>query len=181
METKKVGLDELCESYKAIAILSKLAVAENDISGVMTLNNSLKRISQSLSGQISSKTENILESYNKLLALNYAKLKTDNPDEQLKIIKMQLAFDYKESLHSISLAQLFYQEKKYKEAITLAEYLTMVCESAPPYLLLAQSYRDLKMYDKSIKAYNTYLLLNENDEEIKEELDEVYEEMLGIE
>lgn len=93
---------------------------------------------------------------------------------------MSIDFDYDETLHWIGLAQLFQKEKKYKEAIMLAEYLTTVCDSAPPYLVLARTYRDLKMYDMSIKGYNTYLLLNENDKEAKQELDKVFEEMLEL-
>lgn len=176
----KERLEELVDSFKALASLSMLAVAENDIQGVMTLNSSLKRIFKLLEKDITDKEFKILDSYRKLLALEYSKLKSDNSDEQLKIIRLCIDFDYAESLHSIALAQLFQKEKRYKEAILLAEYLTTVCDSAPPYLVLAKSYRDLKMYDMSIKAYNSYLILNENDKEAKIERDEVFEEILGL-
>lgn len=176
----KERLTELIDSFKAIASLSILAVAENDIEGVIVLNNSLKRIFKLLEKNITDKEFKILDSYRKLLALEYAKLKTKTPDEQLKILRLCIDFDYAENLHSIALAQLFQKEKKYKEAILLAEYLTTVCDSAPPYLVLAKSYRDLKMYDLSIKAYNSYLILNENDKEAEIERDKVFEEMLGL-
>lgn len=179
MENKE-RISELLDSFKAIANLSMLAVAENDIDGVVTLNNSLKRLLKLLEGNLPEKDFNIIDSYKKLLGLEYAKLKSTDPNEQLKIIKMCIDFDNSESLHSIALAQLFQREKKYKEAILLAEYLTTICNSAPPYLVLAKSYRDLKMYDLSIKAYDSYLTLNENDKEAKNEQDEVFEEMLGL-
>lgn len=173
-------IDELCDSYKILVSLSMLAVAENDIDGVFTINQSLKRIWDSLKNDIDSNTIQLLDTYNKLLALEYSKLKTDNADEQLKIIKLCIDFDYSESLHSIALAKFLYQEKKYTEAIMLATYLTTVCEIAPPFLVLGKCYKDLKMYDMSIKAYKSYLILNENDKEAEEELNEVFEEMLGL-
>ena len=40
----KERLAELIDSFKALASLSMLAVAENDIQGAITLNSSLKRI-----------------------------------------------------------------------------------------------------------------------------------------
>lgn len=173
-------INELCDSYKIIVSLSILAIAENDIDGVFTLNQSLKRIWKSLKHDIDSKNAQLLETYNKLLGLEYSKLKTENPDEQLKILKLCINFDYSESLHSIALAKFLYQEKKYAEAILLAEYLTTVCESAPPFLVLGKCYKDLKMYDMSIKAYKSYLILNENDKEAEKELNEIFEEMLGL-
>ena len=173
-------INELCDSYKIVVSLSMLAVAENDIDGVFTLNKSLKRIWNTLKPYNDNKNVQILDTYNKLLALEYSKLETDNPDKQLKIIKLCIDFDYSESLHDIALAKFFYQEKKYPEAIMLSQYLTTICDSAPPYLVLGKCYRDLKMYDMSIRAYKSYLTLNENDKEAEEELNEIFEEMLDL-
>lgn len=180
MENKDNRISELFDSYSAIVSLSMLAIAENDIEGAICLNKSLKKIYEQISGKVSEKQQLTLESYQKLLGLEYSKLSNDNADKKLKTILMSIDFDYDETLHWIGLAQLFQKEKKYKEAIMLAEYLTTVCDSAPPYLVLARTYRDLKMYDMSIKGYNTYLLLNENDKEAKQELDKVFEEMLEL-
>lgn len=156
-----------------------LAVAENDIEGVFSLNEGLKRISKTLENY-SSKDIDILETYNKLLALEYTKLKPESANDKLRVLKMCIDFDYAESLHSIALAKFLCEEKKYKEAIMLAEYLTTVCDSAPPFLVLGKCYRDLKMYDMSIKAYKSYLILNENDKEAEAELNEIFEEMLDL-
>ncbi len=180
MKNKNNHISELFDSYSAIISLSMLAIAENDIEGAICLNKSLKRIYNQITGKVSEKEQFTLESYGKLIALDYSKLSSDKINEKLKTVLMSIDFDCEETLHWIELAQLFQKEKKYKEAIMLAEYLTTVCESAPPYLVLARTYRDLKMYDKSIKGYNTYLLLNENDKEAKQELDEVFEEMLEL-
>lgn len=180
MENKDNRISELFDSYSAIVSLSMLAIAENDIEGAICLNKSLKKIYNQITGKVSEKEQFTLESYQKLLGLEYSKLSNDNADKKLKTILMSIDFDYDETLHWIGLAQLFQKEKKYKEAIMLAEYLTTVCDSAPPYLVLARTYRDLKMYDMSIKGYNTYLLLNENDKEAKQELDKVFEEMLEL-
>lgn len=180
MENKDNRISELFDSYSAIVSLSMLAIAENDIEGAICLNKSLKKIYEQISGKVSEKQQLTLESYQKLLGLEYSKLSNDNAGKKLKTILMSIDFDYDETLHWIGLAQLFQKEKKYKEAIMLAEYLTTVCDSAPPYLVLAKTYRDLKMYDMSIKGYNTYLLLNENDKEAKQELDKVFEEMLEL-
>lgn len=180
MENKDNRISELFDSYSAIVSLSMLAIAENDIEGAICLNKSLKKIYNQITGKVSEKQQFTLESYQKLLGLEYSKLSNDNADKKLKTILMSIDFDYDETLHWIGLAQLFQKEKKYKEAIMLAEYLTTVCDSAPPYLVLARTYRDLKMYDMSIKGYNTYLLLNENDKEAKQELDKVFEEMLEL-
>lgn len=172
-------IQELCDSYKIIVNLSMLAIAENDIKGVFTLRKSLKRIWESVK-DTKHKELGVLETYNKILALEYAKLKPEKTSDELKILKMCIDFDYSESLHSIALARFLEKEQKYTEAIMLAEYLSIITDSAPPYHILGKCYRDLKMYDMSIKAYNSYLLLNETDKKAKEELNEIYEEMLGL-
>lgn len=156
-----------------------LAVAENDIEGVFTLNKSLKRIWESVKDSNHKELE-VLKTYSKLLALEYAKLKPEKADDELKILKMCIDFDYNECLHSIALAKFLLKEKKYTEAIMLSEYLSIITDSAPPYHILGKCYRELKMYDMSIKAYNSYLLLNETDKQAKEELNEIYEEMLDL-
>lgn len=172
-------IKELCDSFKIIVNFSMLAVAENDINGVFTLNQSLKRLWELVKDSKHPDLE-VLETYKKILALEYSKLKTENSNEKLKIIKLSIDFDYSQFLHYLELAKFLHKEQKYKEAMILAEYLTSICDSAPPFHVLGKCYRELKMYDMSIKAYNSYLLLNKTDKNAKQELDEVYEEMLDL-
>jgi predicted Zn-dependent protease len=122
-----------------------------------------------------------LEYYNKLMALEYSNLTPENINDEIKILKMSIDFDWSEKLHFIKLAQLFYKEKKYKEAIMLAKYLVTVSETPPPWLVLAKSYRDLGMYGESIEAYKIYTGMNENDKEAKQEYVDMLDKIVGFE
>lgn len=174
----ETGINELCDSFKIVVNLSMLAIAENDVEGAVTLNQSLKRIWNKLEPYSDVKAVGTLETYKKLLALEYPKLKSDNIEERIKVVKMSIDFDYEETLHSIALAKLLCEKNKYKEAIILADYIRTVDSTAPSRLVLAQIYRKLKIYSLSVAFYKEYLQLNENDKEIKQELAEVYKEML---
>lgn len=171
-------INELCDSFQIVVTLSMLAIAENDVAGAVILNQSLKRIWNELEPYADKKEVGALEAYKKLLALEYSKLQSDDIDERIKIIKMSIDFDYEETLHSIALAKVFCEQDKYKEAIILADYIRSIDSTAPSRLVLAQVYRKLKIYSLSVAFYKEYLQLNENDKEIKQELAEVYKEML---
>ncbi len=172
-------IQELCDSYKIIVSLSMLAIAEDDIDGIFTLNESLKRIWELVKNS-GHKDLELLETYQKILALEYSKLETESINDKLKLIKLAIDFDYSQSLHCLELAKFLHKEKKYPEAIILAQYLATICNEVPPLQILGKCYRELKMYDMSIKAYNSYLLINKNDKKAKEELNEIYEEMLDL-
>lgn len=201
-EFYKTRITQLCDSYKTIVHLSILASKQNRGNTVILLHQRLSQIYKDIVKTVETFDEKpilnlvetkqyeklpsnlepikLIDSYNKLLALSYTEIESENPDERLKIIRLCLDFDYAEPLHSLSLAKFFLKNKKYREAILLSEYLTTVTNIAPPYLVIARAYSDLKMYAESIDAYNKYLLLNENDVQAENELNLVYEEMLGL-
>ncbi len=199
-EFYKNKIEELFDSYKTVVSLSMLAVAENNVDAVIGLNSRLKSIFESILDVVKlfdkeSVYENLrnlkfndlpenlkllqtIETYNKLLALNYSKIKIDNNDKKIKVLKFCIEYDYQETLHSIELAKLLYKLGKYREAIVLADYIRTIDSTAPSRLVLAQAYKDLKVYGLSLAFYKEYLSLNENDKEIKQEMHEVFEKML---
>ena len=199
-EFYKNKIEKLFDSYKSVVSLSMLAVAENNVDAVIKLNSRLKSIFETIletvklfdkenvyenlkSLKFNKLPENLkiiqtIETYNKLLALEYSKLKTEDINKKIEIIKLFIDYDYKETLHSIELAKLLCDLGKYREAILLADFLRTVDTTAPARLVLAKAYRDLKVYGLSIAFYKEYLSLNENDKDVKQELQDVFEEMI---
>lgn len=199
-EFYKNKIEELFDSYKTVVSLSMLAVAENNVDAVINLNARLKSIFESILDVVKlfdkeSVYENLknlkfndlpenlkllqtLETYNKLLALEYSKLEIEDINKKIEIIKLCVEFDYQETVHSIELAKLLYEAGKYREAIVLADFIRTIDATAPSRLVLAQAYKDLKVYGLSLAFYKEYLSLNENDKEIKQEMHEVFETML---
>lgn len=199
-EFYKNKIEKLFDSYKSLVSLSILAVAENNVDAVMELNSRLKSIFATILETVKlfdevTVYENLkslnfqelpeelkilqtIETYNKLLALDYSKLKIDDINKKIKIVKLCIDYDYKETLHAIELAKLLYEAGKYREAIVLADFIRTIDNTAPSRLVLAQTYKDLKLYGLSLAFYKEYLSLNENDKEIKQEMQDVFEAMI---
>lgn len=199
-EFLKTKLTDFCNQYKAIASLSILAIAKNDVSLVKKLHNDLKKIFEDTMNfldlfcsksmllkyrnldfsTIPSNFESlkIIDSYQKILSLKYTKVETDNIEDKILLNKMSVEFNPMEEIPYLNIARILYENKNYFESLELCEYIKTITDTAPVWSLIGDIYRELKMYGKSIEAYKYYLKLNEDDDEASETLQKIYEEAL---
>lgn len=180
--TENEKIIKLCDSYKAIVGLSMPAISENDLEKVRIAHAALTRIQKKLDSLTKNKNDylQIIDVYSKFLAIACTKLSSDNLNDKIEIIKMSINLDPNEIIYLIPLAQLFLDNKKFKEAIVLSKQILAAAQIPPPYLILARAYKALKMNDYSIDAYKKYLVLNKNDLEVTQELDNMLKETLGV-
>lgn len=200
-EFLKTKLTDYCNQYKAVASLSILAIAKNDVVLIKKLHKDLKKIFDTTmsfleplcSKSIISKLKNmdlslipqsmeslkIIDSYQKILSLKYTKVETDNIEDKIYLNKMSIEFNPLEEIPYLNIARALYENENYSEAIELCEFIKTITDTAPVWSLIGDIYRTLKMYGKSIEAYKYYLKLNEDDDEATETLKEIYEEALS--
>ena len=109
-EFLKTKLTDYCNQYKAVASLSILAIAKNDVVLIKKLHKNLKKIFDTTmsfleplcSKSIISKLKNmdlssipqsmeslkIIDSYQKILSLKYTKVETDNIEDKIYLNKI---------------------------------------------------------------------------------------------
>lgn len=199
-EFYKNRITDLCNSYKALASLSMLALAEKNIKQVIKLHNGLndlfndivkfitllndKEILKSVKELEIDNLPDYLSSlktvfsYNKILSLNYTETEIDDIQDKILLNKMSVEFNHAEEIPYLNIARVLYEQGKYAEAVELCEFIKTISDTAPVWNLLGDIYRAVKRYGQCINAYRIYLELNEDDEEVANKLAEVYEEAL---
>ena len=196
----KNKLTDYANVYKTIADFSILSIKQNNVTLTIKLLTSLNRVFERILNFIKiscpedlyKKCEEydfeelpeflsplkVADAYMKILSLKCLNLETDNVEEKLFILKMSLALNYKEEIPYINLADFLYKNKKYSEAIALCNMIKNLSNSAPAWEISAKSYRKLKRYSEAIEDYNTYISINEGDDDGKTELEKIYKESL---
>lgn len=197
----KNKLTDLTNTYKIVGTLSALAVAQGDIpsikeqykvlkeifSEIMTLiekNCSKKEIELAKNLDVENLPEYLaplstIDIYNKILALKYTNVETENYEDKIEINKMSIDFNHTEEMAYLNIAKVLYEQKKYIEGLRLCEYIKTLATTAPVYEILGDIYRDMKYYGDSVASYKRYLELNENDTDAKARLNEIYEEAIA--
>ena len=200
VEFYKNRLTELCNSFKAIASLSILALEQKNFKKVMLLYKKLNNVFEDIKKLVelygdTNLTKQVkeldmanipeefdilktIDSYYKVLSLKYAQTEFESDEEKILLNKISIELNYKEEIPYLNIARIMYSNGKYAEAIELCEYIKTITDSAPVWNILGDIYRATKDYGMAIEAYKKYLELNEDDYEIEKVLEEVYEEAL---
>ena len=196
----KNRLSELSAKFRVNTELSVLAVKKNDYKAVKGLYSELTDILTEIMNMVklTEKAEyikkvkhlqtdklpdymqslTIVDAYKKLLSLKYTGFKSDNYEETISVNKMSIDFKYDEDIPYLLIGRILYENGKYVEALKLCSYIETITTTAPVWSLYGDIYRKLGEYGKAIHSYLKYLELNEDDEEGKQTLAELYEEAL---
>lgn len=200
-EFYKNRLTEYCNSFKAVASLSMLALAQKNVNVVMSLYKKLNIIFTDIVNLTEIIYDNdivncvktlevdklpdffdvlkTVDSYYKMLSLKYAQTEFETDEENILLNKISIEINHKEEIPFLNIAKIFYNNEKYAEAIEICEYIKTISDSAPVWSILGDIYRATKEYGLSIEAYKKYLELNEDDYEVEKTLQDVYEEALS--
>ena len=192
VEFYKNRLTDLCNSFKAIASLSILALEQKDFKKVILFYEKLNNIysdiikfvelyaDENLTRQVKELDLNeiiedfevlkTIDSYYKMLSLKYAQTEFESDEEKILLNKISIELNYKEEIPYLNLAKIMYNNAKYAESIELCEYIKTITDSAPVWHILGDIYRATKDYGMAIEAYKKYLELNEDDYEVEKVL-----------
>jgi tetratricopeptide (TPR) repeat protein len=196
----KNQITDLCNAYKSIAILSFLEIEKGRLEKVLALHKNLEEIFDKIVKRVKllnddktlkkvqstefeelpeylSEIKNVV-SYKKLLSLKYSQLDGKTLEDNIVINKMSIEFNPSEEIPYLSIGQALFDNGHYLEVIKLCEFIKTISDTAPVWKLIGDAYRKLGQYGFCIESYQKYLELNEDDYEMKDELNKVYEEAL---
>lgn len=193
-------ITDFANSYKLLASVLLLEIAQNDYESVVVHDSSLRNLRERIfsfikincSKEVFEACENYdtnnlpdymssfvtIDVYNKILSLKYMDIEMELSKDKLKINKMSIELNPLEEIPYINMAKILYETGKYAETLKLCEYIRTLTETAPVWEIMGKVYRSLGRYGESVEAYKKYLELNENDTDALEALNEIYEEAL---
>ena len=191
------------DKYKVIASLSVLSINMRNYSSVLSQNLVLKNLFNDILNFVQQncgeKDYNLVKNmksedfpeyleplktvdiYNKILALKYSCVSSEDLHTVLKFNELSIEFNPKEEIPYLNIANILFEKEKYLDAIKICEKIQSFSNTPPVKELLGKIYRKLGQYDLAIDFYKQYLDLNENDENALDVLYEIYNEALSVE